>query len=66
MQRNNTIYKVHFAGNQLITVQDLDDIKYLTKTLTEEYKKWGLEINLDTKYYVCTGHQQSRLITGRR
>jgi hypothetical protein len=39
MQRNNTIYKVHFAGNQLITVQDLDDTEYLTKTLTEEYKK---------------------------
>jgi hypothetical protein len=38
---HNTIYEVHFAGNHLITVQDLDDTKYLTKTLTEEYKKMG-------------------------
>jgi hypothetical protein len=32
---------VHFADDQLIIAQDLDDIEYLTRKLIEQYKKWG-------------------------
>jgi hypothetical protein len=28
----------------------------------EEYKKWGLEMNLDKGHYMCIGQQQSDLL----
>jgi hypothetical protein len=45
-------YTLHFADDQLIIGQDLDDNGYLTRKLIEEYKKWGLENNLD-KTHLC-------------
>jgi hypothetical protein len=28
----------------------------------EEYKQWGLEINLDKTHYICIGQKQSDLL----
>jgi hypothetical protein len=39
----------------------LDAIEYLTRQLIEEYKKWGLEINLEKTHYMCIEQQQSCL-----
>jgi hypothetical protein len=59
---DNTIYMLHFADDQLIIAQDLDDIEYLKRKLVEEYKKWRLEINLNKTHYMCVGQQQSDLL----
>jgi hypothetical protein len=40
----------------------MDDVEYLTRKLIEQYKLWGLEINLDATHYMCIGQQQSDLL----
>jgi hypothetical protein len=39
---DNTEYTLHFADDQLIIAQDLDDVEYLRRKLIEEYKKLEL------------------------
>lgn len=61
---NNTIYTLSFADDQLVLAQDYDDIEYMTRKLIEEYKKWGLEINIKKTEYMCIGGTQQDLTLG--
>lgn len=43
---NTTLYTLCFADDQVVIAQDRDDLNYMTRKLVEEYKKWGLEVNV--------------------
>ena len=34
-------------ADQVLTAQDRDDMNYMIRKLTEEYKKWKLDININ-------------------
>jgi len=36
-------------------------MEYMARKLKEEYKKWGLTINLEKTKYVCTGERKEIL-----
>ncbi|XP_060522514.1 uncharacterized protein LOC132699683 [Cylas formicarius] len=59
---NANIYTLSFADDQVIMAQDYDDVKYMMRKLIEEYKKWGLEINLPKTRYMCIGGAQRDLL----
>ena len=52
----DTLFSLNFADDQVIFAGDEEDARYMIRKLEEEYKKWGLEMNLDkTKYMVIGG-----------
>lgn len=59
---NTNIYSLSFADDQVIMAQDYDDIEYMTRKLIEEYKKWGLEVNISKTEYMCIGGTQQNLL----
>jgi hypothetical protein len=63
---DNRIYTLHFADDQVLIAQGLDDIEYLTRKLIVEYKKWGLEIRLDKTLYVYWITRTVTFVTGMR
>ncbi|XP_060527377.1 uncharacterized protein LOC132702626 [Cylas formicarius] len=42
--------------------QDYDDVEHMMRKLIEEYKKWGLEVNLPKAKYMCIGGAQRDLL----
>ncbi|XP_060530458.1 uncharacterized protein LOC132704465 [Cylas formicarius] len=63
IRRNNAnIYTLSFADDQVIMAQEYDDVEYMTRNLIEEYKKWGLEVNLPKTKYMCIGGAQRDLL----
>ncbi|XP_060524437.1 uncharacterized protein LOC132700877 [Cylas formicarius] len=48
--------------DQVIMAQDYDDVEYMMRKLIEEYKKWGLEVNLPKTKYMCIGGAQCDLL----
>ncbi|XP_060527378.1 uncharacterized protein LOC132702628 [Cylas formicarius] len=59
---NANIYTLSFADDQVIMAQDYDDVEYMMRKLIEEYKKWGLEVNLPKTKYMCIGGAQRDLL----
>jgi hypothetical protein len=51
--QNTYLYSLNFADDQVLLAQDHDDMEYTARKLKEEYKKWGLTINLEKTKYVC-------------
>jgi len=58
---NNMIYSLSFADDQLLITQDYDDMEYMTRKLTEEYRKGGLDINIEKTKYMCIGGEHRDL-----
>ncbi|XP_044749542.1 uncharacterized protein LOC123310188 [Coccinella septempunctata] len=50
-----TLYTLCFADDQILIAQDQDDLNYMTRKLVEEYKKWGLEVNVKKTESMCIG-----------
>lgn len=48
----NSIYTLSLADDQLVITADYANIEYMTKKLIEEYKRWGLKINIKDRIYV--------------
>ena len=59
---DRTIYTLHYADDQVVLAQDVEDIEYMTRKLFEEYEKWGLEVNLKKSEYMCVGGTTSDLL----
>jgi hypothetical protein len=54
---DTTLYTLCFADNHVVIGQDYGDLKYMTRKLIEEYRKWGLEVNIKKTEYMCIGGQ---------
>ena len=52
---DTTLYTLHYADDQVVIARDKEDLEYMGKKLLEEYKKWGLEVNLNKTQYLCIG-----------
>lgn len=52
--RNEHLYTLCFADDQVVMAQDEEDLSYMLRKLNEEYEKVGLEINLKKTMYMTT------------
>jgi hypothetical protein len=59
--QNTYVYSLNFSDDRVLLAQDHDDMEYMARKLKEEYKKWGLTINLEKTKYVCTGERKEIL-----
>ena len=57
------IYTMLFADDQVVFAEDQQDMTYMLNKLTEEYRKWGLEINTDKAQYMNIGGTGQDIIT---
>lgn len=57
-----TLYTLCFADDQVVLAQDYEDLEYMTRKLTEEYDKWGLQVNVKKTEYMCVGGEQRNLL----
>jgi len=44
-----------FADDQLLIAQDYEDLEYMTRKLIDEYKLWGLKLNVKNTKYMAIG-----------
>jgi hypothetical protein len=58
--KHNT-HSLSFADDQVLLAQDHDDMEYMARKLKEEYKEWGLTINLEKTKCVCIGGEKETL-----
>ena len=58
----DTIYTVLFADDQVSITQEYEDMEFMVRKLFEEYKKWGLKINLEKTFCVGCGAETKDLI----
>ncbi|XP_072375573.1 uncharacterized protein [Diabrotica undecimpunctata] len=56
---DETLYTLHYADDQIVISQDKENLKYMARKLMEEYKKWGLEVNLQKTQYLCIGGENT-------
>ena len=47
--RNNYIYTLQFADDQVVILNGRNDMEYMMRKLIDEYKNWGLTVNLKKK-----------------
>lgn len=52
--RNEHLYTLSFADDQVVIAQDEEDLSYMVRKLKEEYSKVGLQINFDKTEYLTT------------
>lgn len=57
-----TLYSLNFADDQIIFAEDESDINYMFRKLKEEYRNWGLEINLTKTEYMVVGGLGSNIV----
>lgn len=55
------LYTLQFADDQVIMANDKEDIEYMARKLQEEYRRWGLEINIDKTKYLPIGTALSNI-----
>ena len=58
----DNVHTLLFADDQIVLAEDRDDIEYMTRKLLEEYRRWGLEINLGKTEYMVAGGEGSNLV----
>ncbi|XP_030762136.1 uncharacterized protein LOC115886948 [Sitophilus oryzae] len=58
----DTLYTLFFADDQIVLAQDHDDLEYMARKLIEEYKKWGLEINITKTECMIVGGPQEYIV----
>lgn len=57
---NRPIYTVLYADDQIVVAEDQQDMQYMLAKLTEEYNKWGLQLNMEkTQYMVIGGRSEN-------
>lgn len=62
---NDKLFTLHFADDQVIMAEDEDDVYYMIRKLDEEYRKWGLTINVSkTEYMVINGTSSHLALDG--
>lgn len=49
------LYTLLFADDQVVIASDQEDVEYMTRKLTEEYSKWGLNMNLGKTEFLEVG-----------
>ncbi|XP_045480901.1 uncharacterized protein LOC123685289 [Harmonia axyridis] len=54
-EAKNNLFTLRFADDQIVIAQDNDDLEYMARILIEEYKKWGLEVNIEKTRYMNIG-----------
>uniref|UniRef100_T1H9Z7 Reverse transcriptase domain-containing protein n=1 Tax=Rhodnius prolixus TaxID=13249 RepID=T1H9Z7_RHOPR len=60
------LHSLLFADDQVMIANDEEDINYMARNLAEEYRKWGLEINIEkTEYMTASPHNECE-IDGRK
>ncbi|XP_075223844.1 uncharacterized protein LOC142325701 [Lycorma delicatula] len=52
LMKENYIYNLLYADDQVILAEDKDDILYMIESLITEYKKWGLKNNIEKMQYI--------------
>lgn len=55
------LYALKFVDNQTLISGDREDIKYMMQKLIEEYKNWGLNVNIQKAIYLYIGDVHSGL-----
>jgi hypothetical protein len=56
------LYTLLFADYQVFITQEYEDKEFMVRKLLEEYKKWGMKINLEKTFYVGCGAETKDLI----
>lgn len=59
---NGCIYTLQFADDQVVIANDMEDMQYMMRKLTEEYSQWGLTVNLTKTRYLCVGEEPNNLV----
>lgn len=59
---DSTLSTLCFADDQIVLAQDYEDLQYMWKKLIEDYKHWGLEVNLTKTQFMCVSVTQQDLI----
>jgi len=58
---NSCLYTLLFADDQVVIANDEEDITYMTRKLIDEYRGWGLNINLSKTEYLVIGESPNDL-----
>ena len=53
--KDTHLYTILFADDQVVLAEDQQDLTYMINKLTEEYDKWGLQINMQKTQYMSIG-----------
>lgn len=57
-------YTLHFADDQVVITQDIEDFEFMTRKLIKEYNDWGLEVKHDQNKVYESGRKFSGLLQG--
>jgi len=45
-------WTLHPTDDQIVIIQDKEDLEYMNRKLMKEYRKWGLEMNINKTQYL--------------
>ena len=57
----DTVCTLCFAYDEVLIARDYGDINYVTRKLIEEYRKWGLDVNVNESKNTCVGGERRNL-----
>ena len=57
--RNQSLYSLLFADDQVVIANDEYDMNFMVRKLTDDYEKWGLKINTNKTEYLVIGENDS-------
>ncbi|KAK4873810.1 hypothetical protein RN001_013170 [Aquatica leii] len=60
--RDETLYTLLFADDQVIVASNMDDANYMLRKLIEEYERWGLTINVSKTEYLAIGENDLNFV----
>ena len=67
LHNNNTLYTLCFAEDHVVLARDHNDLEYMTRKLIEEYRRWGLEVNIGKTEKMCIeGDNQNIVLEDER
>lgn len=58
---DSCLFTLQFADDQVIVANDKEDVQYMMRKLIEEYREWGLTVNIAKTKYLCVGTQDGNL-----
>ena len=58
---NTKIFKLQFAGGQVMVAQNKEGLDYMCRKLQEEYSKWNLTINITKPKCMSLGTDTNHL-----
>ena len=60
--REDRLYSLDFTDDKLIVAEDVSDIHNMLRKMHEEYKNWGLAVNLSKTEYIVAGNSGNNLM----